>query len=175
MIELGVRVRWVFFWGHAAPAVGAIGAHVLSQWSPVEFTVDGVTYRSAERFMMAGKARLFGAADAERAAITAAHPAGAKKAARPVRDFDEATWVGHRLDVVVRANVAKFGQHDDLCSYLLGTGDRVLVEASPRDRSWGIGMGARDEHAEDPSCWRGENLRGFPLMAARAQLRQGRG
>jgi ribA/ribD-fused uncharacterized protein len=38
--------------------------------------------------------------------------------------------------------VAKFGAHEDLRRFLLATGERLLVEASPRDRIWGIGMGA---------------------------------
>ena len=69
------------------------------------------------------------------------------------------------------ASVAKFSQHEDLNAYLLGTGDRVLVEASPLDRIWGIGMGAGNEHASSPDLWRGLNLLGFALMRARDILR----
>jgi predicted NAD-dependent protein-ADP-ribosyltransferase YbiA (DUF1768 family) len=47
----------------------------------------------------------------------------------------------------------------------------VLVEASPRDRVWGIGISAGHEHATDPARWRGLNLLGFALMEARAGLR----
>jgi hypothetical protein len=71
---------------------------------------------------------------------------------------------------VVEGNVAKFGQHAGLRGFLLGTGDRVLVEASPRDRIWGIGLGASDELAADPGNWRGLNLLGFALMEVRRQL-----
>lgn len=170
-IGRGERVKWLFFWGHTAPADGSIGAHVLSQWWPAAFTVDDIAYRTAEHFMMAEKARLFGDAEAERAAIAAAHPAEAKNAGRLVRRFDDEVWVAHRIEIVTRANVAKFGQHPELRAYLVGTGERVLVEASPRDRIWGIGMGARNEHAEDPAAWRGQNLLGFALMAARQHLR----
>lgn len=58
-----------------------------------------------------------------------------------------------------------------LRAYLLSTGDRVLVEASPMDRIWGIGLAADDERALDPSRWRGLNLLGFALMEARDRLR----
>lgn len=170
-VAAGARVKWLFFWGHSAPAGGTIGKHVFSQWWPAAFEMDGVRYRTAERWMMAEKARLFGDRDAELAAIDAEHPAEAKKAGRLVRDFDDATWAAHRFEIVVRGNVAKFGQHDDLGRFLLGTGDRVLVEASPRDRIWGIGMGASNDNATDPSKWRGGNLLGFALMQARAILR----
>jgi ribA/ribD-fused uncharacterized protein len=73
---------------------------------------------------------------------------------------------------VVAGNVAKFGQHPELRQFLLGTGDRVLVEASPRDQIWGIGMSASNELATSPGHWRGLNLLGFALMQARQQLRE---
>ncbi len=167
------RVKWLFFWGHTPRADGEIGKHVLSQWWPAAFEIDSIRYRTAEHWMMAEKARLFGDPDAERAAIDAVHPAEAKNAGRLVHGFDETMWTSHRVEIVVRGNVAKFGQHADLGAFLVGTGDRVLVEASPRDRIWGIGMSATNEHATDPSHWRGDNLLGFALMHARALLRDG--
>jgi len=167
----GERLKWLHFWGHTAPASGAIGPHVLSQWWPAAFVVEGVTYATAEHWMMAEKARLFGDRDAERAAVEAGHPAEAKAAGRLVRNFDDAVWTRRRVAVVVEGSVHKFDQHDELRAYLLGTGERVLVEASPRDRIWGIGLGATDERATDAARWRGENLLGFALMEARARLR----
>jgi ribA/ribD-fused uncharacterized protein len=127
---------------------------------------------TAEHWMMAEKARLFGDIEAEKAAIEAGHPAQAKRAGRLVRGFDEAVWAAHRFGIVVRGNLAKFGQHAELRAYLLGTDTRILVEASPRDRIWGIGMGASNQHATDPTRWRGANLLGFALMEARALLRE---
>jgi len=47
---------------------------------------------------------------------------------------------------------------------------RVLVEASPLDRVWGIGLAADDPRAADPAGWRGLNLLGFALMEARDLL-----
>jgi len=77
----------------------------------------------------------------------------------------------HESDLIVAGNMAKFGQHPDLREFLLGTGDRVLVEASPRDRIWGIGLAAGDERATSPDDWLGLNLLGFALMEVRHQLR----
>jgi ribA/ribD-fused uncharacterized protein len=74
------------------------------------------------------------------------------------------------MAAVVRGNVAKFGQNEELGAFLRGTGARVLVEASPRDQVWGIGLGASNPAARDPSRWRGRNLLGFALMAARKEL-----
>lgn len=157
------------FWGHAAAAEHP-GPWVLSQWWEAPFEVDGVRYATAEAFMMAEKARLFGDAAALAAVLAAPHPSLAKKAGRLVTPFDEAVWSAHAYGVVVRGNVAKFGAHDDLRAYLLSTAPRVLVEASPRDRVWGIGLGPRNPAAHTPGAWRGRNLLGFALMDARERL-----
>jgi hypothetical protein len=66
--------------------------------------------------------------------------------------------------------MAKFGQHRQLRDFLVGTSSRVLVEASPRDRVWGIGLAADDERAGSPERWPGLNLLGFALMEVRHRL-----
>ncbi|MCQ8189358.1 NADAR family protein [Streptomyces rugosispiralis] len=166
----GERLKYVWFWGHRPRPDGSVGSGCFSQWWPSPFTVDGVTYATAEHWMMAGKARLFDDAEAERRALEAAHPKQAKDAGRAVRGFDEETWRRHRFGLVVEGSVHKFGHHPELRGYLLGTGSRVLVEASPVDRVWGIGLAADDERAADPARWRGLNLLGFALMEARQRL-----
>ncbi|MFJ9470078.1 NADAR family protein [Streptomyces caniferus] len=170
--DAGKRVKYVHFWGHSPRRDGSLGASCFSQWWPSPFTVDGVRYATAEHWMMAGKARLFDDAEAERCAIAAGHPKQAKDAGRRVRGFDEETWRRHRFGLVVEGSVHKFGQDAALREFLLGTGSRVLVEASPLDRIWGIGLAADDERAADPARWRGLNLLGFALMAARQTLRE---
>jgi hypothetical protein len=167
----GERIKYVHFWGHRPRRDGSVGAGCFSQWWPSPFTADGVEYATAEHWMMAGKARLFGDTEAERKAVAATSPAAAKKVGRTVRGFDEETWRRHRYDIVVAGSTHKFGHHADLRAYLLGTGGRVLVEASPVDRIWGIGVPADDERAQDPARWRGLNLLGFALMEARERLR----
>nr|WP_223267883.1 NADAR family protein [Streptosporangium nondiastaticum] len=166
----GERFKYVCFWGHQPQRDGRIGASCFSQWWPSPFTVDGTVYATAEHWMMAGKARLFGDAEAEAEAIAASHPKQAKDAGRKVRGFDEETWRRHRFGLVVEGSVHKFAQDAALSAYLLGTGRRVLVEASPLDRVWGIGLAADDERAGDPARWRGDNLLGFALMEARQLL-----
>lgn len=169
----GHRLGYVFFWGHRPQRDGGIGTGCLSQWWPVAFTVDGVTFRSAEHYMMWRKALLFGDGQSAERIVAASHPRQAKMLGRRVRGFDDTTWQRHRFDIVVDAGLAKFGQHDDLRAFLLGTGRRVLVEASPTDRVWGIGLSAVDAGAADPARWRGLNLLGFALMRARATLAGG--
>ncbi|MFG1806678.1 NADAR family protein [Streptomyces sp. NPDC049040] len=164
------RVKYLHFWGHRPQRDGSAGPGCLSQWWPAPFTVDGVTYASAEHWMMAGKARLFGDAEAERRAVAAVHPKAAKDVGRLVRGFDDAVWARERFALVTEGSVHKFSQHPELRDFLLGTGGRVLVEASPLDRVWGIGLAADDERAADPARWRGLNLLGFALMDARDRL-----
>jgi hypothetical protein len=171
LIASGGQPKYLFFWGHQPQPDGSTGKGCFSQWWPAEFTMDGVTYPSAEHFMMTAKARLFGDGDMAERIPLAPHPQEAKALGRQVRGFDEQSWAQHRFDLVVAGNVAKFGQNRELRDYLLTTGDRVLVEASPRDRVWGIGMGAGNELATSPEHWRGLNLLGFALMEARHQLR----
>ena len=96
--------------------------------------------------------------------------AEAKALGRLVQGFDDGAWEAARFELVVVGNVHKFGQDAALGEYLLGTRGRVLVEASPRDRVWGIGLSAGHEDAERPEKWRGTNLLGFALMEARERL-----
>ncbi len=171
-VRAGERVKYLHFWGHRPLPDGRIGPSCLSQWWPSPFTVDGVEYATAEHWMMAAKARLFGDAEAERRVLAAEHPAEAKKAGRLVRDFDEEVWRRERFGIVVAGSEHKFAAHGELRSFLLNTGDRVLVEASPVDRVWGIGLAADTEAAHDPTRWHGPNLLGFALMEARRRLRE---
>ena len=166
----GGAVKWLMFWGHQPEAGGGVGKGSLSQWWPCRFTVDGVQYASAEHWMMAGKARLFGDSAALARILEARTPAEAKALGRLVQGFDDAAWDAARFELVVDGNVEKFRQDDALLGYLLGTLGRVLVEASPRDRVWGIGLSANHEDATEPRNWRGLNLLGFALMEARERL-----
>ncbi|MET8040520.1 NADAR family protein [Micromonospora sp. NPDC005215] len=169
-VRAGSPVKFLFFWGHQPQRDGSIGAGCLSQWWPDPFSVDGQEFRTAEHYMMWRKAVLFGDATAAARILTVAHPHAAKTLGRQVDGFDERVWQEHRLDIVVAGAVAKFGQRPELREYLLGTGERVLVEASPVDRVWGIGLAADHPDAVDPARWRGLNLLGFALMRARTML-----
>ncbi len=166
----GAAFRYRYFWGHKPRTDGQLSDSIFSQWWPCRIEVDGQRYASAEQLMMAGKARLFGDAEILAAVLATADPGACKALARKVRDFDEPTWAAARFDLVTRGNVAKFGQNAAYLKYLLGTGDDVLVEASPLDTIWGIGLARDNEDARDPDAWRGQNLLGFALVRARAML-----
>lgn len=169
-VRSGGRAKYIFFWGHTPKAGEEVGKHVFSQWYEAPFTVGGVTYPTAEHWMMAEKARLFGDGQALERILAARTPGEAKKLGREVLGFDDDAWNAARWEIVVRGNEAKFGQNPELGTYLAATGDRVLVEASPVDRIWGIGLAGDDPKAENPEMWRGLNLLGFALMQVRARL-----
>lgn len=170
-MDAGQRFELLFFWGHRPRRDGTLGPSCFSQWWPSPFEIDGVEYATAEHFMMAEKARTFGD-DGVLARILQAPTAPEVKAlGRQVKGFDASRWDRVKLDAVVRGNLAKFGQYEALKAFLLGTGERVLVEASPVDRVWGIGLAADDPRASDPRQWCGENLLGVALMQVRSTLR----
>jgi ribA/ribD-fused uncharacterized protein len=169
-IQNGYRPKYLFFWGHTPARPGQIDKHCLSQFWSASFEVEGQVYPTAEHFMMAEKARLFEDSQTLHRILAATHPGEAKKLGRQVAGFEEQLWAEHRFEIVVRGNVAKFGQNEALQSFLLNTKDRVLVEASPTDRIWGIGLAEADERAADPPRWLGLNLLGFALMVVRRQL-----
>ncbi|NIH79127.1 NADAR family protein [Amycolatopsis viridis] len=169
-VRRGEPVTFLFFWGHRPERDGSVGRGCLSQWWPARFTVDGREFATAEHYMMWRKATLFGDRATAGEILRTPDPATAKELGRRVAGFDEDRWVECRYGIVVAASVAKFGQDPRLRRFLLGTGERVLVEASPVDAVWGTGVAADDPRASDPARWPGLNLLGFALMEARATL-----
>lgn len=165
-----VPVKFLFFWGHQPERDGSIGKGCLSQWWPCTFVVDGVSFASAEHYMMWRKALLFDDSRMASKVLATPSPAAAKALGRQVSGYVDASWEASRLEIVIEGNLAKFGQDPALRTFLLGTGSRVLVEASPQDRVWGIGLVASDPRASDPSSWLGLNLLGEALMEVRSRL-----
>lgn len=164
--NVGEKFKFVFFWGHQRSKHG-VTASCFSQWYDAPFTIDGNLYPTAEHFMMAEKAALFGDEPTKAQVLQAPTPGAAKAFGRQVRGFKEEVWLQHRYSIVVRANKAKFSQNPELGQFLQQTGTRVLVEASPVDSVWGIGLAQDDEMINDPNQWKGLNLLGFALMEVR--------
>ena len=161
----GKRYKYIFFWGHTPAADGQIGPSCLSQWWSCRFAVDGVEYSCAEQYMMARKALLFGDTTVYEEIMKAKHPKQFKELGRKIAGFSDQVWDAHKYEIVLAGSCAKFSQNEPLKSFLLNTGSRILAEASPCDRVWGIGLSADDEKIENPLFWRGENLLGFALEA----------
>jgi ribA/ribD-fused uncharacterized protein len=163
-------LKFLFFWGHEDKLNKGVGKFCFSQWYQLPFTVDGVVYQTAEHWMMASKAILFNDTESFKKIISASKPGQVKALGREVRNFDEGIWNKYKLQIVKYGNIHKFNQHPAFAEYLVGTHNHVLVEASPVDITWGIGLAQDHEDANNPYCWRGENLLGFALMEVRDWL-----
>ena len=170
MLDQGLRPKYVFFWGHTPKLPGQTDHSCFSNWFPANFMVDGIEYLNTEQHMMAEKARLFGDETIREQILQSKSPGSVKSLGRKVSGFDDEIWQKHRFEIVITGNYAKFAQNQEMGEYLLHTGSKVLVEASPVDRIWGIGMGKDHKHAENPSLWNGLNLLGFVLMEVRHRL-----
>ncbi|WP_034293741.1 NADAR family protein [Alysiella crassa] len=168
--QQGKKFKYLPFWGHTPKSDNQIDKAVFSQWFPRDFVVDNIVYPTAEHFMMAKKAELFDDNVILAQILASKHPKQAKDLGRQIAHFDEQIWYQHREDIVFQANWAKFSQHEDLKAFLLNTGERILVEASPVDKIWGIGLAQDSAFLENPLKWQGLNLLGFALMKVRQQL-----
>lgn len=168
--QIGKKLKYLFFWGHQAAADGSITKSCLSQWWQCHFTIDEITYNSAEQYMMAEKARLFHDHEMLEQILASNHPKQAKALGRKVARFNQDIWASNCYNIVTRGNLAKFSQNKQLASFLLDTKNRVLVEASPVDTIWGVGMSSDHESIENPMLWKGQNLLGFALMDVRQTL-----
>lgn len=159
--EVVVTDRFVMFWKPPAP---------FCQWTASPFEISGIKYNCAEQYMMAEKARLFGDRVTEQQILDTGSPEQQKKLGQSIGDFDSSVWAKYRLDVVIRGNIAKFRQNPEFKKALYETGDSILVEASPFDNVWGIGLAANDPKAHQQEHWTGLNLLGRALMKVRSLL-----
>lgn len=169
--EEGDNPDFLFFWGHQPSKDGSTTKSCFSQWWQAPFMVDGTSYPTAEHWMMASKAKLFGDLQILENILQTPSPADVKKLGRKVRNFEPELWEIHKYSIVVEGNIQKFAQHPELKEFLLSTEERVLAEASPMDTVWGIGMSAANPKANHPATWRGKNLLGYALMDVRDKLK----
>ncbi len=168
-VNRGNKVKYVFFWGHQQEGL-RVTKSCFSQWYESPFTEGDNNYLTAEHYMMYHKAKLFNDTNAAEKVLLASNPGEAKAVGREVLGFDEKVWLENRFKIVVNGNIAKFSQNAGIKEYLLNTCNRVLVEASPVDKVWGIGLAQDNGACENPNKWKGLNLLGFALMEVRDQL-----
>lgn len=158
---------FIFFWGHTNKQQETIGKFCFSQWYESPFTVEKVTYKTAEHWMMAQKALLFGDETVFKKIIETNNPSEVKELGRQVSNYDDITWIENRFEIVKQGNIHKFDQNSALKNYLLSTENKIIVEASPVDSIWGIGVSQDDPYVTNFNTWQGENLLGFVLMEVR--------
>jgi ribA/ribD-fused uncharacterized protein len=165
-------VEYLFFWGHQPSRDGQIIKTCMSQWWKSTFVEDGVSYKTAEHYMMAKKALLFNDVETLKRILDKESPKDVKDLGKQVRDFDSVIWDQHKYQIVRQANLLKFTQNNLLKEFLMKTKSKVLVEASPADTVWGIGLAEDSPNANVPGEWRGSNLLGFALMEVRDEFNE---
>lgn len=168
----GKKMHYNLFWGHQPSADGSITKSCFSQWWMADFRYMNKTYCCMEQFMMANKAMVFGDAETKEEIMNCHDPKEIKALGRKVKGFDDTVWNKVKYSIVLNGNFLKFSQNPKLREFLLSTGEDILVEASPYDAVWGIRMSAKDENAENPMKWGGQNLLGFALMEVRDEIRR---
>ena len=119
---------------------------------------------------MAEKAKLFNDTTAYQQIITSTKPGKVKELGRNVTNFNQKIWEENRYQIVVKGNFHKFSQNQKLSDFLKNTKNRVLVEASPLDSIWGIGLAQENDNISNPTNWNGLNLLGYALMEVRDML-----
>ena len=92
-------------------------------------------------------------------------PFKCKALGRKVKNFNNELWDSWRQEIAVYVLTQKFESSSELKTFLLSTGSSILVEASPRDKIWGIGISTKDAIAGNK--WQGQNLLGQYLMKVR--------
>lgn len=161
MSSVAAKSRYEFFWSNSSP---------FSNWYMSKFEMDDVEFNCAEQAMMYYKAILFNDDEAADKVMKATSPREQKALGRSVKNFDQTVWESKREDIMFDILFAKFSQNEHLKDALLKTGDRILVEASPYDRIWGIGLSEYDVRAADETKWQGLNLLGKTLNRVRETL-----
>jgi ribA/ribD-fused uncharacterized protein len=158
---MSVAETFTCFWTAESP---------FSQWHACEFVANAITYCSAEQYMMHQKAVLFHDDQSAAAILRAPDPKTQKKLGRGVKHFVPDVWEANCRKIVHDGNIAKFSQNANLKQQLFATAGTTLVEASPTDKIWGVGLKASDQRIRDRRNWLGENRLGEILTQVRDEL-----
>ena len=144
----------------------------FSQWFPAKFVIDDVKYISTEQYMMAQKAVLFDDKEAFKNIMLTHSPRKQKAFGRAVKGFNKNEWEKVARGLVYMGNYAKFTQNPDLKEFILKTSGTELVEASPYDKIWGIGLPEGHKDIYDPKKWKGKNWLGQVLTQVRLKIEE---
>jgi ribA/ribD-fused uncharacterized protein len=161
--------KYVFFW-----------SGIYSQWHFADMYVKVVEnymeifaieqFNCCEQYMMYKKATLFYDYDAALEIMKAKRPVDQKSLGSTVKNFNQIEWNENKERIVYEGNMYKFAQHPEIAKELIATGDRIIVEASPSDTIWGIGLHYDNKDVEDETKWKGLNLLGKALMRVRTDI-----
>ncbi|MDA0022653.1 NADAR family protein [Brachyspira hyodysenteriae] len=167
----GKKIDFLFFYGHTNDKK-EVTKSSLSQWYIKDFRDNDLVFNCMEKYMMYNKALLFDDKDIANEILNNNQPKAIKELGRKVKNFNDELWDKMKYKIVFTGNYYKFSQKTDLRNFLISTKNKVLVEASPYDKVWGIKMKYDDENIENPFYWKGENLLGFALMEVRDEIKR---
>ncbi len=143
---------------------------VFSNFYPSTFTVKEFTFSSNEQFFMYSKARFFNDLETADKILKTKNPNDCKKLGRQVKNFNQGAWDVKSIPIMRIGLYHKFKQNPEMARELLATGNDILVEASPYDKLYGVGLKENDPRILDKSQWLGENRLGHLLMEVREML-----
>lgn len=150
----------IYFWGT-----------YLSNWFKCSFKDNDYQYSSSEAYLMVHKALLFNDKESAESVLKTNNPKKQKALGRKVKGFNEAIWNQNKFKIMVNGLMLKFEQNPELKKKLLETGNKIIVEGSPYDKIWGVGLHYEDELILNEKNWKGENLLGKALMEVRNVLK----
>lgn len=153
------KEKFTFFW-----------AGTFSQWAESPFKIDGVAFNTAEQYMMYKKALLFNDFKQAERIMETSNPRAQTQLGREVIGFDKSRWERYCKQFVYEASFAKFTQNPKMLVELLATEGTTLVEASPKDNIWGIGLAEDDPKALSRDTWEGTNWLGEILTEVRKDI-----
>ncbi len=168
--QQSAKQTFIFFWGNQPSKDNTIIKSCLSQWWLSDFQANASHYCCMEQYMMSEKARLFNDQETLAKIMSTQSQQEIKALGRQVKNFDSTIWDKAKYSIVLNGNYYKFYPQKPLRDYLLGTQNSILVEASPYDKIWGVGLSENDNDINNPACWKGQNLLGFALMEVRDEI-----
>lgn len=151
-------IEYMFFWGG-----------IFSNWYVSDFTVNGTTYNCGEQYMMHQKALLFNDLETADKIMEECAPPEQKSLGRQVKSFSALAWEKVKYDLVKNGLREKFTQSERAKTYLLKHKHCQIVEASPKDRIWGIGYDSENA-INNIDDW-GENLLGKILTELAQEIK----
>jgi ribA/ribD-fused uncharacterized protein len=145
----------------------------FSNWHGCKLTdpVTGYIFNNSEQAFMFFKALCFEDNDIAQVILKETDPQKVKKLGRVVKNFDKNMWNFIKLGYMTYVNYLKFSQNESLKNLLLETENKTLVEASPYDKIWGVGLREENPLILDEKNWNGLNLLGKSLMKVREVLK----
>lgn len=139
---------------------------VFSNWHPSEFSIAGIKFNCVEQYMMFAKAKFFKDEETALKIMKSSNPGEQKALGRTVKNFSAPRWNAIARHTVFVGCNNKFKNNPDLLKELEKTKGTLLVEASPIDCIWGVGLPIGPD-VYDRSKWKGTNWLGEVLTDVR--------